>query len=153
MGEELGSAFRRSLRAAWTALLCAAALAGSADDAPPGTEGEVPLQPVHADTRGLEDAVLEATAAYLHEDGAAARKALDGIAANCRVLRLEDEEALGREVVVYDGAFHTTLNRARELASRGDLEESFNQFVWVQRSCVACHRLARRAGLSPERDD
>jgi len=105
---------------------------------------EVP--PVHADHIAIEQAVLDTTTAFLHEDGPGVRRALDVVAANCRILVFEDEELVGRQAVVYDGAFHSTLNRARELVTAGELDESFSQFMWIQRSCISCHRLAREAG-------
>ena len=93
----------------------------------------------------MEDAVLSATRAFLRDDAGALRKALDIIEAGCRRLHPEDGQGLHAETVAYDKAFHQTLNRTRELATRGDLDRAFDQFVWVQKACRVCHGLNRNA--------
>jgi hypothetical protein len=108
---------------------------------------------IHRDARALEDATLAVTRALLREDAEAARNALDLMARHTRRLDRLEDEALGSDILSFDHGFHVTLGRSRELAGKGNLEEAFNQFVWVQRSCVGCHRLAREQGLLPSRDE
>lgn len=112
----------------------------------------VPAQPaagarVHGSGRELERAILDAALAFLREDPAGAKRALDGVAASFPGLRVEDEERFGQAVVDYDEAFRVTVNRAREMAGAGALDASFDQFVWIQRTCRICHEQARGAGF------
>jgi hypothetical protein len=107
------------------------------------------LQPVHRDAQALEDGVLEATRAFLREDAPAFRAEMDRMEAATRRLDREADAAYGPDLLTYEQAFHVTLDRAREFAARGDLENAFHQFVWVQRACVTCHGLAREKALLP----
>lgn len=97
----------------------------------------------HSDGKAAEQAVLDATLAFLREDLKAARPALDRIEAACRRLREDDREAYGPEVVSYDRAFHAALDASREMAGSGDLQRSWEQFMWVTKGCRGCHELAR----------
>ena len=127
---------------------CAAALALVAplcsEDA-----GDAPPRRVHESSDGLVEHVLGATRAFLNEDGGAVRDALDGAKRASPRLDRERDDAYGHEILSFDLAFHTTLDRAREYATAGDLDEAFNQFVWVQRACRTCHTMAREKGFLP----
>lgn len=114
---------------------------------PSGSGGESqPIVPsavrAHADPAALERAVLDATLAFLRADLASARSALDRIEEGCNRLKRDEGTPFPGEVVVYDQAFHTALDFAREYAVKGRLEESFDQFVWIQRGCRGCHATA-----------
>lgn len=104
---------------------------------------------VHTDAAALEQAAVDAVRAFLREDAAAAREALDRVDGATRRLDRERDAALGDDLLTYEQAFHVTLDRAREMAGKRKLEESFNHFVWVQRACVTCHGIAREQGLLP----
>lgn len=132
---------RATVGAGLISILAAAGAVG------PGGE-EAPLAPapearVHSDPAAIEQATLEATLGFLRADLAAARTAMDRIEKLC--LRLEGDKGKGfaSGVVTYDRAFHTTLDFAREFAGKGRLEDSFEQFVWIQRGCRGCHNVAR----------
>jgi len=128
-------------------------LAAAQGDQPAG-EGDPagkPL-PVHRDVQALEDGVLQATRAFLREDPQGVRDSLQRIETATRRLDPEADEAYGSDLIVYEQAFHVTLDRSREFVIRGDMENGFNQFVWVQRACITCHGLAREQGLLPAAD-
>ena len=131
-------------------LACAAGgVASRADEAgrPPAVQATPPaavaarIPDPHTDPRALEQAVLDATLAFLREDAAAARAALDRVEAGCQ--RLADRDEAAPELRTYDRGFHSAVDIARELATRGNIDESFHHFTWVQRGCRSCHRLAR----------
>jgi len=102
----------------------------------------------HADGKAEEQAVLDATLAFLREDAKAARPALDRIEAGCRRLREDDVAVYGSELVTYDRAFHVALDVSREMASAGNLERSWEQFMWVTKGCRTCHGIARAGAPS-----
>ncbi len=89
----------------------------------------------HVDPAGLERAVLDATLAFLRSDLVSARSALDRIEESCNRLKRDEGTPFSGDVIVYDQAFHAALDFAREYAGKGRLEESFDQFVWIQRGC------------------
>jgi hypothetical protein len=97
----------------------------------------------HADGKALEQAVLDATLAFLREDLKTARAALDRIEAGSRRLREDDVALYGSEVTTYDRAFHAALDVSREMATAGKLPRSWEQFMWVTKGCRTCHGLAR----------
>ncbi len=103
---------------------------------------------VHAEGREIERALLDATRAFVYEDLKAAREGMARIEAHCARLSPETHPELPREVVTYDRAFHLALDAAREHALRGNLQESFHQFLWIQQGCRRCHELAREQGLA-----
>jgi hypothetical protein len=125
-------------------LVLAGVLAGDDEATPPER------RPVHGKGSDVERLVLEAARGYLREDAAAAKRALDGVAKAFDGLRAEEESIYGEAVVNYDQAFRVTVDRARELAAAGAFDESFDQFVWIQRTCRICHAQAREAGLGVE---
>jgi hypothetical protein len=133
------------------ALLVPVALFAQAASREPAADPESAseLLPVHRDTHSLEDGVLDATRGFLREDPAAFRAGLDRMEAATRRLDREADAAYDSELITYERAFHVTLDRAREFVARGDLDNAFHQFVWVQRSCLTCHQLAREQGLLP----
>jgi len=129
-------------------LLFAAALVTAiarADD--PAGETPAGPRPVHVDAPRVVEHVLGATRAFLAEDGAAAREQLDALKRESPPLDRERDEAYGHEILSFDQAFHVTIDRSREFATAGKLEDAFNQFVWVQRACVTCHGMARERGF------
>ncbi|HZN53873.1 MAG TPA: hypothetical protein VFB67_01005 [Candidatus Polarisedimenticolaceae bacterium] len=97
--------------------------------------------PVHRDAPAMEEAVLDATRAFLHADTTAARGALDRIEKSCRRLSRDEAAAWTQEVVNEDIAMHAALDRARELTSRGEIDDAVASLVWVERTCRTCHAL------------
>lgn len=133
-----------ALAASLVLLAAAQAEAPAVADPPDGEP-----RPVHLDVRAIEDGVVKATLGYLREDPAEIREGLERIEASTRRLDREADETLGSDLIVYEQAFHVTLDRSREFVNRGDLENSFTQFVWLERACITCHGLARERGLLP----
>jgi hypothetical protein len=99
---------------------------------------------MHADPPALERAVVDATLAFIRADAAAAREALDRVEAGCRRLGRDDVPRVTEDVVVWDQAFHKTVDLAREHAAAARIEKAFDQFVWVQKACRTCHTLSRQ---------
>ena len=93
------------------------------------------------------DHVLGATRAFLVEDGVTARAELDALKRESPPLDRDRDAVYGSEILSFDQAFHTTIDRAREYALAGRLADGFNQLVWVERACVTCHGMARKQGL------
>jgi hypothetical protein len=134
---------RRRAWSFWGAALVLAGTAlanGAASPAAPPTP--------HEDGKATEQAVLDATRAFLREDLAAAREALDRIEAGCRRLGPDDVQAYGSEVVAYDKAVHAALSASRELARAADLQRSWEQFMWVTKGCRVCHGMVRTAAAT-----
>ena len=117
------------------ALLCAAAAAATPAPSP------LPA-PVHVDAVALEDAVVEATRAFLRSDAVAARAALDKAEESCRRVAYDEKPAWTRTIVNDDVALHMALEKAREMASRGEIEKAVETLVWVGRTCRECHARA-----------
>ncbi len=111
-------------------------------------EGEAKHPRVHRDGSALEEAVVEANREFLREHSLLARAALDRAAEACRVVSSDEGGPYPSELVNFDRAFHLTLDKAREYATAGRIDDAFNQLVWVQRSCLSCHRMAREAGIT-----
>lgn len=132
---------RIALVACAVALALGAVSAEGAPDAPPSRA------PVHADSAALEMAILDATRAFLREDLVAARAALDRVESSCRRLDRERDGAISIDVVLFDQAFHKTLDVAREYSGRGLGERAFDQLRWIQKSCRTCHEIARKEGI------
>jgi hypothetical protein len=114
-----------------------------------GVEAEEKLRPIHNDPQALEEGVLSAVRAYLHEDTAAMRRSFDLMEQSTRRIDRERDAAYGSEIINWEQGFHGTIDRGRELSGKGKLEESFNQLVWAQRACVSCHQAARKNGFLP----
>ena len=131
-------------------LALALAFAARAADEP-ATEPPAPLRRVHPDPQRVVEHTLEAARAFLTEDAHAARAALDALTRESPPLDRDRDEGYGHEILSFDRAFHVTIDRSRESATGGDLEDAFNQFVWVQRACVTCHGMAREKGFLPAR--
>jgi hypothetical protein len=109
------------------------------------------FEKVHPDLPALERAVVDATLAFIRADSRAAREALDRVGAGCRkISREETPTKLLEDVMLYDQAFQKTVDLAREFATGGQLERSFDQFVWAQKACRTCHGLAVKAGIKAE---
>ena len=104
---------------------------------------------VHADSDAVIESVLRATRAFMAEDATGARVALDGLKEQSPPLLRGRDDAYGHEMLSFDQAFHITIDRSREYALAGLMEDSFNQFVWVQRACITCHGMARKKGFLP----
>jgi len=103
--------------------------------------------PVHVDGKALENGVVEATRSFLRNDPKAAREALDAAAAACRPLAYDDVPPWPRAVVNDDMALHMALDKARELASLGQIEKAVETLVWVGRTCRECHARTADAAL------
>lgn len=101
-----------------------------------------PAPPYHPDAEKTEAAALDVTRQLLRDDAEALRSALTRLAEATPVIALEAESARPSEQVSLHKSFQVALSLARENAGRGDTEEAFNQFVWVQRTCRLCHRSA-----------
>jgi hypothetical protein len=123
-------------------LVASAAVPESAGDGPSSA-----LRPVHEDGEALKQSVLRVTRAFLDEDAAQARKALDELKALSVPLDSLDDEGYGHEILSLDRGFHVTIDRAREFTTAGKMDKGFDQFVWVQRACIQCHGMARDRGL------
>jgi hypothetical protein len=126
----------------WLGLVAFAVAAGAQEPASR-------LPSPHAEGKAAEQAVLDATLAFLREDLQAARPALDRIEAGCRRLREDDVATYGSELVGYDRAFHVALDVSREMATAGNLPRSWEQFMWVTKGCRTCHGLARAGPKAP----
>jgi len=133
-----------------TALLLAGMtglVAGLDGPSDPGA-GEV-RKPVHADAAATEKQLLAAISSLMRNDAAAARKALDGLEKQCRRLDSYDADEVGPDIVSVDRAYHKALDRTREHAGAGEVDDAFDAFFWVQRSCRECHAVAIDSGLLP----
>lgn len=128
---------------------CAASSGVSAETEVPPAAGPVPA-PIHGQGSSLEQAVLDASLAFLREDAASAIAAMDRLEGTCRRLSREGDPVIHRDVLLYDQALHAALAKSRDLAERGDVAQAFDQFVWVQRACRQCHQMAREHGLIPQ---
>jgi hypothetical protein len=118
-------------------------LAAAAAAAPTPTPATAALpSPVHIDGPALENAIVEATRAFLRNDTKTARAALDRAEEACRRVAYDEKPAWPRAMVNDDLALHMALERARELTSRGDIEKAFESLIWVGRTCRECHARA-----------
>ena len=97
----------------------------------------------------FDDLAVSISRMYLAEDYEPIRGALRKLQDDCRELKVEEREVYGSTVLDFDRSFHRALDRARELASGGEWDESEKQYDWVLRSCVGCHRASREAGFGP----
>jgi hypothetical protein len=129
-------------------LVASLAILGSANALPPEEESAKP-RAVHADSQKVIESVLRATRAFMAEDAKGARASLDGLKEHSPPLLRGRDDAYGHEMLSFDQAFHITIDRSREYALAGHMEDSFNQFVWVQRACITCHGMARKKGFLP----
>jgi len=129
-------------------LVASLAIVG-ASDVPSGEDGSAPPRAVHVDAQAVIESVLKATQAFMAEDPVGAGAALDGLKRQSPPLDRERDDAYGHEMLSFDQAFHITIDRSREYARAGHMEDSFNQFVWVQRACITCHGMAREKGFLP----
>ena len=121
---------------------------GSSNALPTEDESGEP-RAVHADAQAVIESTLKVTRAFMEEDPTAARAALDGLKEQSPPLRRGRDDAYGHEMLSFDQAFHVTIDRSREYALAGRMEDAFNQFVWVQRACITCHGMARENGFLP----
>lgn len=121
-----------------------AAALGAADDA---KNEKAASGTVHPDPAAIEAAYLDATRAFLHEDIDGVRDALGRIEDGCR--RMNPSPGISSTITSYDRAFHTALTMAREDAQRGRFDKCFEQFYWIQKGCVECHRRSIEHGLMP----
>ena len=129
-------------------IVATALLLGAAPPGTPPTGTEPPADrpaPIHSAGAALERGVVDATLAFLRSDARAVREALDRIAAGCRRLRRDDVSAWSEDVVVYDEAFHKTVDLAREFAAAEEMDKAFDQFTWAQKACRTCHEIAKNA--------
>jgi hypothetical protein len=132
------------------AVLVASLAIVGASDAPPAAAGSTQPRSVHVDPQAMIESVLKATRAFMAEDPVGAGVALDGLTQHSPPLERERDEAYGHEMLSFDQAFHITIDRSRTYARAGHMEDSFNQFVWVQRACITCHGMAREKGFLPQ---
>ena len=105
---------------------------------------------LHTDGKALAAALLDVTAALLRDDGKAARLALDRMEESSRRLPPEEAESFGSGMITLDRALHKVLSGSREYSGAGEVERTFDEFIWVQRTCRQCHALAREEGLLPK---
>ena len=140
----------RTTQTALAALASAALLTiGRAAGPPP--PAALPA-PVHENATALEQAILDATRAFMHGDTAAARSALDRAEEACRRVGYDDlPAAWPKEMVNDDVAMHSALDRARESTSRGQIDPAVDSLVWVERTCRECH--AKRDGKAAPPSD
>jgi hypothetical protein len=134
-------------------LIASLAIISAAEEPSSEQDGSTKPRAVHADAQAVIQRVVDATRAFLAEDSEAARLALDDLKRQSPPLDRERDEAYGHEMLSFDQAFHITIDRSREYALAGHMEDSFNQFVWVQRACITCHGMARDKGFLPPRPE
>ncbi len=118
--------------------------------ASPDVASQTEPRRVHSDGKALAAALLEVTAALLRDDAKAARPALDRMEEACRRLPPEEDEFFESGMISLDRALHRVLAGSREYSGAGDAGRTFDEFVWVQRTCRQCHSLAREQGLLPK---
>jgi hypothetical protein len=125
------------------AVLCGLTLAGL------GTllVAEGPARPLHRDGKSMGQATMAVSRGLIFEDAEMVRKALEELGHASPPLKVEEREIFGREIYDADRAFHLTLVRAREYAALGDIAKMFDEYVWVQRTCMNCHGISRKQGL------
>lgn len=109
------------------------------------SDGQAPA--IHGE--GHDALVLSIYRMYIAEDYDDIRATMRRLEDNCRELKVEEREFYGSDVTDYDRTFHKALDRSRELASRGEWDDSERQFSWVVRTCIECHRVSREAGHGP----
>ncbi len=119
--------------------------------ASPAVASEPEHRRVHSDGKALAGALLEVTAALLRDDPKAARLALDRMEEACRTLAPEEDEFFGSGMITLDRALHKVLAGSREYSGAREVERTFDEFIWVQRTCRQCHALAREQGLLPKK--
>ncbi len=117
-------------------LLPAGLLLGQGDD-----------PPIH-DTE-LDELAVSIYSKFLSENYETIRADLRKLHNGCREMKVEEEERYGSLVLDYDRSFHRALDKVRELAAKGEWDDSELQYDWVMRSCVGCHRASREAGFGP----
>lgn len=105
-----------------------------------------PLVPFHEDAAVAEQAAADAFGGFLRADNKMIDVALERLSENTRVLRAEERVNYGT-TVGYSRSFRTTLNLAREYAYGGELDKSYEQVMWMQKACVACHNVVRGRNL------
>lgn len=110
-----------------------------------------PLRAVHEDAEALERAAADALLAFARDDGPRVVRALDIVAEQVRVLKIEERPIYGN-VVSYSRSFEVSNNLSREYADGEMLDESYDQFVWVMKGCRTCHAIAKEQGI-PFADD
>jgi len=108
---------------------------------------EIEPQPLHTDARGMQQAMLEALGAFLDDDAAAARAALDRVELGCRRALAEEVTVFGSMILGDDRDFHTALTYAREDAGAGELDKAFEDTILILKACRSCHTNAREQGL------
>lgn len=118
--------------------------------ASPAVASETERRRVHSDGKALAEALMEVTEALLRDDGKTARLALDRMEDACRRLPPEEIEFFGSGMITLDRALHKVLSGSREYSGAGEVERTFDEFIWVQRTCRQCHALARDQGLLPK---
>jgi hypothetical protein len=111
-----------------------------------GRGEEAAPRPVHEDGAALERALQDTVLALARGDAPGMRSGLDALEHGCR--RTRDDEPIPKQILLFDTAFHLTLDRARELAGAADIEHAAQQFCWVQSACRKCHEEARKDGLA-----
>jgi hypothetical protein len=108
-----------------------------------------PLPPYHADGKKAGQAAIQAAGALLRDDRAVAREALGQLRTAYGQLAPEEIERFGSRWRILDQALHRVLANTREYVGAKEMEQAFDEFVWVQRTCRHCHDLARQSGLLP----
>ena len=103
----------------------------------------------HRDSKSMEQASLAMSRALILEDMAAARKALEQLAEISPPLAPEAKEIFGRPIYDADRALQQTLTRAREFAALENVSRTFDEFIWVRRTCLSCHEISRKEGRLP----
>lgn len=108
-----------------------------------------PARRVHAQPELIRPALSQAATALMADDVKAAIVAVEQLEATNPRLFVEDNERFGQSASNLSQSLHKVLEGTKAYLHRGDVEEAFNEFVWVQRTCRACHRQARGLGLLP----
>jgi hypothetical protein len=111
--------------------------------------GEDAPKRVHPRPELLRPALREIATSLMRDDVVAALAAVERLEEANPQLFIEDNEHFGPTAKNLSQALHKVLDGTKGYLHRGDAEEAFNEFVWVQRTCRSCHQKGRELGLLP----
>lgn len=112
-----------------------------------GLVADGPGRTLHSDGKAMGQATVAVSRGLIYEDVETVRQALGELGRSSPALKVEDKEIFGKEIYDADRAFHQTLVRAREYATQGVISKMFDEYIWVQRTCLNCHEISRGQGL------
>jgi len=104
---------------------------------------------VHPKPELLRPAMREVATALMRDDPVAALAAVEQLQEANPRLFIEDNELFGETAKNLSQALHKVLEGTKAYLHRENYDEAFNEYVWVQRTCRACHEKVRERGLLP----